>query len=214
MEAADNLLHDKLSPQRITPSKTTYLSCPAKSSVRAHGFGERGSKLSRTISPTLPAQPPPMTTSRHIQQQVQDENCRSAEDDDGHKGESSDPAFKIWAKVRRCSGISMSHYRRNLSASTTASVAASVNLPLADTCGVDNRALRRKRPGDTEGGLMMQRRRLAATGSKQSLTDRTNLGTADDDGAIEPGRRRSHKGSSKGRRGSGRWGFGNWWLNG
>lgn len=162
------------------------------------------------ISPTRPAPPPPTRASFHRPQQARDENYRGAQNEHVDSGRVSDPASKIWAKIRRASGLSLSHHRRNISASTTASVAASVSLPFSSAaCGTDSRALRRKKPGIVEGGsLFMQRQRLAAMGSKQSLTDRTNLGMAE-----ESDKQRSPKASGKDRRSSGRWGFGNWWLN-
>lgn len=210
MDAADDLLHNKLTPQRITPRKTTYMSCSSNSRRGRDRFGERFIEPLHMISPTRPAPPPPTRASFHRPQQVRDENHRSAQGGNGDNERASDPASKIWAKIRRASGLSLSQYRRNISASTTASVAASVNLPFsAAACGTDSRAMRRKKPGIVEGGgLMMQRQRLAAMGSKQSLTDRTNLSMTE-----ESGKRRSPKASGKDRRSSGRWGFGNWWLN-
>lgn len=125
---------------------------------------------------------------------------------------SQDAASKIWAKIRQFSGISATQRRRNTSTSTTASVAASVSLPLPMGCGADSRALRRRKAGiDEAGSLMMQRQRLAAMGSKASLIDRTNLGSMEE--VVTIGRRRSPRGSGKGRRASGRWGgFGGWFA--
>lgn len=214
MDAADNLLHNKLMPQKITPRKTTYLSCPSTSRGRARDFGERASGPLPMVSPTRLAPQPPTAAHPHRQQRVRDENRRNVHDENSDDETFSDSASKIWAKIRRCSGISMSHHRRDTSTSTIASVAASVNLPFSATCGTDGRALRRKKGDVTEGSLVIQRRRLAAMASQQNLTDRTNLSTADAVGALDASKRRSPKGSGKGRRGSGRWGFGNWWLNG
>lgn len=215
MDAADDLLHNKLTPQRITPRKTTYLSGPGNSTDRASDFKRRGSEAIHIISPTRPAPQPPMPASARRHAQVLYENHKSARDeDDDDGGSSSDPASKIWAKIRRCSGISTGRHRRNISTSTTASVAASVNLPFSTTCGADSRGLRCKKAGIAEGGLVMQRQRLAAMSSRHSLTDRTNLSMADDEGAVDASKQRSPQGSCKGRRGSGRWGLGNWWLNG
>lgn len=212
MDAADNFLHNRLAPQRVTPCKTTYLSCPGSSKGRSCDFHDRGNEPLHMISPTRPAPPPPLPGFPRKQQRIRDENRRSVYEDNVNDYKSSDPASKIWAKLRRCSGISMSNNRRNISASSTASVTASVNLPFSATCVPGRRALRRKKTGATEGILMMQKQLMAGSmGSTQSLTDRTNLSDGD---AVDPGKRRNTtKGSSKGRRSSGRWGFGNWWLN-
>lgn len=211
MDAADDLLHNKLAPQRMTPRKTTYLSCPGSSRGRAHGFQERHNEPLHMISSTRPAPRPSVPVSSRKQQQLQDENRRSSKDDVDDDSNSSDPASRIWAKIRRCSGMSLSHHRRNISTSSATSVAASVNLPFSTTYGADDKALRRKKAGISEGGLMVQRQRLAAMGSKQSLVDRTNL--SDSGVAVDHSKRRNTKGSVKGRRSSGRWVFGNWWLN-
>lgn len=208
MDAADNLLHNKLTPQRLTPRKTTYISCSSTSRGRGR-LGGRFAEPIHMISPTRPAPPPTRPSSRRPQQ-VWDENRRSTHDEDVGDERASDAASKIWAKIRRASGLSLAHHRRDISTSTTASVAASVISPFSSACATDGRALRRKKAGLTDrGGLMMQRQRLDAMGSKQSLTDRTNLNMAEDSGL-----RRSSKSSSKGRRSSGRWGFSNWWVNG
>lgn len=214
MDAADNLLHNKLAPQRITPRKTTYLSSVGSSRGHFRGLKTRGDDRIQMKSPTRPAPPPPIPDFSHNQRQVQEKPRRAFEDDLDEDGESSDPVSKIWAKIRRCSGVSMSQHRRNISTSTAASVAATVNLPFSDTCGADNRALRRKKAGITENESMAQRKRQAAMCSKQSLTDRTNLSMVDDGDTKDLSKRTSFKGSGKGRRSSGRWGLGNWWLNG
>lgn len=208
MDAADDLLHSTLTPQRITPRKITYISCSSNSRGRGNGFAGRNSEPLHMISPTRPAPPPPGPSRRP--QHICDENHRTVRDEDGEAERTLDPASKIWDKIRRASGLSMNHHRRNVSTSTSASVAASVTFPCSAAYGADSRALRRKKPGLVDGGgLLMQKQRLAAMGSKQSLTDRTNLSIAED-----TDKRRSPKDNGKSRRASGRWNFGNWWLNG
>lgn len=214
MDAADNLLHSKMTPQRMTPRKTTYLSFPGDPRGRARGLQQRIPEPLQEFPPSRSPPPSPSIASLRVQQQIRDENRRSVQYDDSDDGDASDPASRIWAKIRRYSGASMSHRRRNISTSTTASVAASVNLPFSTAYDAGNRALRRQKHGVNEGGSIMQRQRLADMGSKQSLTDRTNISMADASDAMDPSKLRSHKGSGKSRRSSGRWGFGNWWLNG
>lgn len=214
MDAADDLLQNKLVPHKITPRKTTYLACPSTS--RGCGRGPRGrtpwpAMPMQMASPTRPAPPPPVSGAPRRRQQDQDENRRDkvvGDDGDG----SQDAASKIWAKIRQFSGLSADQRRRNPSTCTTASVAASVSLPLPAACGADSRGLWRRKAGiDEVGSLLMQRQRLAAMGSKTSLTDRTNLGSVKD--SLTAGKRRTSRGSGKGRRGSGRWGgFGGWFV--
>lgn len=213
MDAADNLLHSKLTPQRMTPRKTTYLAFPGDPRGRARGSQQRLPERLHEFPLTGSPPPSPNVIPSRIRQQIQDENRKSVQYDDSDDGNDSDPASRIWAKIRRYSGVSMSHHRRNMSTSTTASVAASVNLPFSVTCDAGNRALRRQPHAINEGGSITQRHRLAAMGSKQSLIDRTNLSTANASDAKDSSKLRSRNGSGKGRRSSGRWGFGNWWLN-
>lgn len=196
-------------PQRIIPRKTTYMSCRSSSRGRGRGraFEERASEPLYMISPTRPAPPPPVGPLRRPQQ-GRDKNHRSVGDEDGKDESALDPASKIWAKIRRASGLSVSRHQRIPSMATTASVTASVNLPFSAACGTTSRALRRKKAGLGEGDRPTQRQRLADMDSQQSLVDRTNL-NAPDDGVN----RRSPKDSSKSRRASGKWGFSNWWLN-
>lgn len=210
MDAADDLLHSKLMRQRITPRKTTYMSCSTNARGRSR-FRDCCMEPSAMIAPTRPAPPPPTRASFYRPQHGRDENARNTQDERCDNERASDPASRIWAKIRRASGLSLSHHRRNTSASTTASVAASVSLPFSSVaCGTDSRALRRKKPAIEGGSLLMQRQRLAAIGSKQSLSDRTNLSNLTEGSE----KRRSPKVSGKDRRCSGgRWGFGNWWLN-
>lgn len=217
MNAADDLLQNKLVPQKVTPRKTTYLACPSNSRGRGRGAGERASEpamVMQMVSPTRPAPPPPTSSYPHPQQHVRDENRRGQEDVEDDDEESQDPASRIWAKIRRASGLSIHARRRNPSTSTTASVAASVSLPFSSACSADSRVLRRKKAGiDRGNALWMERQRLAAMGSKTSLTDRTNLTAIED--TLTDSKRRSPKGSGsgKGRRGSGRWGgFGGWFV--
>lgn len=215
MDAADNLLHSKLTPQRMTPRKTTYLSFPGDSRGRARNLQHQ---ILEPLHDLTPNQSPPLSpgvASSRVQQQIRDENRRSVQYEDVDDGDASDPASRIWAKIRRYSGAGISLHRRNISTSTTASVAASINLPFSAAYGVGNsRAFRRQKHGINEGGSIMQRQLLAATGSKQSLTDRTNLSMADVSDAMDSSKLRSRKGSGKSRRSSGRWVFSNWWLNG
>lgn len=183
------------------------MSCRSNSRGLAR-FGERSLEPLHMVSPSRPAPPPPTPSFRR--QPARDENRPSSRNEARDNERASDPATKIWARIRRASGLSLAHPRRNTSSSTTASVTASVSAPFSSACGTDGRALRRKKPGLTGcGGPTVERQRLAATGSKQSLTDRTNQSMVEDCND-----RRSPRGSGKGRRTSGRWAFGNWWLNG
>lgn len=216
MDAADDLLQNKLVPHKITPRKTTYLAGPSISRGRGQTFGERASGPAMSMqmaSPTRPAPPPPIQGAPQRQQQRRDENLRSDEGSYEDDERLSDPASKIWAKIRRCSGRNGSQRHRNPSTSTTASVAASISLPFPAACvATDSRALRRRKAGLDEGGsLLRQRQRLSAMGSTASLTDRTNLGPVNN--VPVAGKRRSSKESARGRRGSGRWGgFGGWFI--
>lgn len=217
MNAADDLLQNKLAPQIVTPRKTTYLACPSISRGRGRGARERASEpamLTQMVSPTRPAPPPPISRMPHRQQPIRDENLRRQEDAEEDDEEYQDPASRIWAKIRRASGLSINPRRRNPSNSTTASVAASVSLPFSSACSADSRALRRRK-GAVDGGnaLRMERQRPAAMSSKTSLTDRTNLVVMEDSLASSKGRSPKGGGSGKGRRGSGRWGgFGGWFV--
>lgn len=216
MEAADNLLQNKLAPQKLTPRKTTYLACASTSRGLGQEPGDRvlgPTRPTQMMPPTRPAPPPPSSDKPHRHRNVlQDENLRGYDDavvDDDD--DSQDPASKIWSKIRRYSAGFSNHHRRNPSTSTAASVAASVSFPFSVTCGTEARAPGRKKATSGESNaLMMQRQRVVAMESKTSLTDRTNLAMFDD--TLVCGKRRSPKGSGKGRRGSGRWGFGNWWA--
>lgn len=219
MDAADDLLHTKLVPHRITPRKTTYLGCSGTTSgcLRTPALRTSGSTMSRQMaSPTRPPPPPPgislsLDASRW-QQQRNDENIRERERFSDHNEGSQDVTSNIWAKIRHFSGLSATQRCRNPSASTTASVAASVSLPLPAACGTASRTLRRGRSSIDKGGsLLMQRHRQAAMSSKTSLTDRTNCGRVEE--MLTSGTRRSSKGSGKGRKGSGRWGgFAGWFV--
>lgn len=206
MDAADNLLQNKLAPPKITPRKTTYRACPSNSRGRGRGPGERSAEPSTPIhmaSPTRPAPPPPRQMSSHRRRHARDENLPSDEAANDAYADSQDAASKIWAKIRRCSGLSMNHNLRNVSSSTEASVAASVSLPLPPACSGDSRALRRKKAGAPDcSALIMQRQRLAAMGSRTSLVDRTNMSMVED--GLGAGKRRSPKGSGRGRKGSGK----------
>ncbi|KAF3767590.1 hypothetical protein M406DRAFT_328662 [Cryphonectria parasitica EP155] len=200
MDAADDLLRNKLVPQKITPRKTTYLAYPRISSrSRGRDAVERASKPvvgMHVASPTRPAPPPPIQ--------------------DDAEGPSLDAASKIWEKIRRCSGLSMAPHRRKTSTSTISSVAASVSLPFSVDSSADSWAIRRKRANvHGSNSLMIQRQRLAAMGSRTSLVDRTNLSMVED-GSVPSTKRRSPKGdnSGGGRKSSGKWGFTNWLLNG
>lgn len=214
MDAADDLLQNKLVPHKITPRKTTYLACSSISRDRGRDFRERDlgpASYMQMASPTRPPPPPPVTVAYQRQQQRRDENLRGYEGSCDEEERSSDPASKIWTKIRRCSGRNESPRHRNLSTSTTASVAASVSLPFPANCvATDSRALRRRKAGlDPGGSLLRQKQRLAATGSTASLTDRTNLGLVKN--VPMAGQRRTSRENVKGRRGSGRWGvFGGW----
>lgn len=213
MDAADDLLHSKLTPQRMTPRKTTYLALTGDPRGRGRDSQQLIPERLHEYPPLRSSPPSPDAITSRMRQQIQDENRENVQYDGNNDGDFSDPASRIWAKIRRYSGVSVSHHRRNVSTSTTASAAASVNLPFSVTCDAGNGALRRRKHRINEGGSITQSQRLAAVGSKQSLTDRTNLSMTGVSDVIDSSKLRSRNGSGKGRRSSGKWGFGNWWLN-
>lgn len=212
MEAADNLLQNKLTPQKLTPRKTTYLACPSHSRGRGRGPCERMAEPNRPtqmLPPSRPAPAPPSPAPRREYQRAHNENHREGDevlDDD----DSQDPASKIWAKIRRYSSGFSSQHGRNLSTSTANSMTASISLPFSANCATESRALRRRRTAvDNDNSHMTQRQRTVGMSSKTSLTDRTNLSMFDD--RAFNSLRRIPKTNGKGRRGSGRWSIGNWW---
>lgn len=203
-------------PAKITPRKTTYLACPSVSLARGRGPSECcvDPATHRHIGSPARRAPPPPSGSYKGRYAQRDENMRgsSSEDDDS---ESKDPAPKIWDKIRRASGLSVTNSRgRNVSSSTTASVAASISLPFSPA---DGKAAQRRQRAGKRPLLMLQRQRVAAMGSRTSLTDRTNMTVlAEDAGSIVPEhKRRESKGSLKHQelsgRGPGRWGLGWGW---
>lgn len=215
MDAADNLLQNKLVQHKITPRKTTYLACPSSSRGRDRIPEEpvpRPAIARHVLSPTRPAPPPPPPGVPRSHHQGQDENMRRHNAENGDDDGLQDPASRLWARIRRASGLSIKQRRRNTSTSTTASVAASVSLPFSTACIADNRALRRRKACINEGSsLLMQRQHLAAMGSTTSLTDRTNLNTMED--ALMANQCGSPKEGGKPRRASGRAGFfGGWFV--
>lgn len=148
MDAADELLHTKLT-RRPTPRKTTYLGPPPQ---QHPSVASRRGRVPVPM-PTRPASPVPPTTT------AADENHRGRHrrgsrqhrdnDDDDGDDDGADQASRIWAKIRRCSGL--------------------------------------------------------------SLTDRTNMSLGEEQ-SLAAKRGIPPKASVKGRKGSGRWGFGNWWA--
>lgn len=213
MDAADNLLQNKLTPQKLTPRKTTFLACPSHSRGRGRGQCERSTEANRALQmlpPSRPAPPPPSPTPRREYHRTHDENLREGGGELNDE-EPEDPASKIWAKIRRYSSGFGSHRRRSSSTSTANSVTASISLPFSANCATDSRALRRKKTAVDRGSTqLMPRQRLVGMSSKTSLTDRTNLSMCDE--AMYNSQRRSSKTHGKGRRGSGRWSIGNWWV--
>lgn len=212
MDAADNLLHNKLTPQKLTPRKTTYLACPSQSRGRARGSGDRVMEPNiprHILPPSRPAPPPPSPTPRRQYQRAHNENLKEV-DEESKNDESRDQASKIWAKIRRYSTGLSSHQGRSSSSSTADSVTASITLPFTVGCTTDSRALRGRKTAVDSGNVhIAQRQRLVGMSPKTSLTDRTNLAMLDD--AVCSFQRRVPKNSGKGRQGSGRWSIGNWW---
>lgn len=146
MDAADELLHTKLT-RRPTPRKTTYLGPPLPQQ-----YPSVASRRGRVPMPMRPA--PVVPTSA-------DENCRGSRRGSGPKyrsgedggGDAEQAPSRIWAKIRRCSGL--------------------------------------------------------------SLADRTNMsygGGGEEQQSLAAKRGVPNKVGAKGRKGSGRWGFGNWWV--
>lgn len=232
MDAADDLVQNKLTPQKITPRKTTYLACPSASRARGReALGRAPGPTPRSMRPAAPSRPapaPPMPALFGSHRKPWNENLRArvaAVDaaDDGDRAQ--DTASKIWEKIRRGSGFGTLHGhpspQRDPSTSSMApSVSASVSLPLSATCGSDGRALRRKKATDGLGingsgtSPMRYKNSIPTMSSRTSLVDRTNLGVGiTEDGVTLIGKRRSSKASARERKGSGRWGFTNWWLN-
>ncbi|KAL1861324.1 hypothetical protein Daus18300_009000 [Diaporthe australafricana] len=156
MDAADELLQTKLT-RRPTPRKTTYLGPLPQQQQRHHhpsvpsrpgGRGRCHNNVQGMPMPTRPAPAPPPA--------VDENERRGRRGGDGHDGERHDDdesdidqASRIWAKIRRCSGVS-------------------------------------------------------------SLADRTNMSMVEEQSLAA--RRGIPKAGGKGRKGSGRWGFGNWWA--
>lgn len=147
MDAADELLHTKLT-KRPTPRKTTYLGpLPQQHPSVVSRRGRAPIPM-----PTRPAPAIPSTVTA-IDENYRGRHRRGSgqhrdDDDDGDDG--AEQASRIWAKIRRCSGLS-----------------------LADRTNV-------------------------SLGEEQSLAAKRG---------IPP-----PKVGVKGRKGSGRWGFGNWWA--
>lgn len=149
MDAADELLHTKLT-RRPTPRKTTYLGpLPQQHpSVASRRCGRVPIPMPTRPAPAVPtivtaADENYQGRHRRGSGQLRDDND-DCEDDDG-----ADQASRIWAKIRRCSGLSLAD-RTNISLGEEQSLAAKRGIP--PKVGV------------------------------------------------------------KGRKGSGRWGFGNWWA--
>lgn len=212
MDAADDLLQNKLTPQKLTPRKTTYLACPSHSKGRGRGLCERSMDLNQQtqmLAPSRPAPPPPSPTPGREFQRAHNENLREVDEDSDHD-EIRDPASKIWAKIRRYSAGLGSQRARNSSTSTATSVTASISLPFSADCVTESRAIRRRKPMvDSSNAIMIPRQRLVGMSSKTSLSDRTNM-TKFDDSAFNS-QRREPKPNGKSRRNSGRWSIGNWW---
>lgn len=203
MEAADNLLQNKLTPQKLTPRKTTYLACPSHSRGRGRG-------PMPMFPPSRPAPPPPSPSPRRDYPRAHNENRRDDDEVVVEDDDSQDPASKIWAKIRRYSSGFNGPQGRNLSTSTANSMTASVSQPFSANCATDRGSVRRKKAAvDIDNHHMTQRQRTVGISSKASLTDRTNLSLLDDKAFSSL--RRVPKASGKGRRGSGRWSIGNWW---
>lgn len=146
MDAADELLQTKLT-KRPTPRKTTYLGPPYHPSVpsrrgRGHGHNFQGWPM-----PTRPAPAPPLAANENERRGRRGDGRGGEGDDDDEEGD-TDQASRIWAKIRRCSGV--------------------------------------------------------------SLADRTNMSMVEDQSLAA--RRGIPKAGGKVRKGSGRWGFGNWWA--
>lgn len=155
MDAADELLHTKLT-RRPTPRKTTYLGPPPQqhcpSVASRHG----------RVPVPMPTRPAPALPTRAFA--GADENYRGSRRGSGQRrseyydGDDDDAdeqaASRIWAKIRRCSGLGLAD-RTNMSF----------------------------------GG--------GSCGEEQSLAAKRGIPA---------------KVGVKGRKGSGRWGFGNWWA--
>lgn len=118
MEAADELLQTKLT-RRPTPRKTTYLGPPHPSMPT-----RRGGRHGAVPMPTRPAPAVPRAA---------DENERggrrgSGQHDGGDDG--TEQASRVWAKIRRCSGLSLAD-RTNMSMVEEQSLAAKRGIPKA-----------------------------------------------------------------------------------
>jgi hypothetical protein len=105
VDAADELLHTKLT-RRPTPRKTTYLGPPPHHPSVA-------SRRGRVPMPTRPAPAVPPATAAN-------ENYRGRRRGSGQQhrhdydDDDVDQASRIWAKIRRCSGLSLAD-RTNMS---------------------------------------------------------------------------------------------------
>lgn len=117
MDAADELLQTKLT-RRPTPRKTTYLGPPHPSMP-----SRRGGRYSAVPMPTRPAPAVP----RAADENEWGSRCGSGQHD-GDDG--TDQASRIWAKIRRCSGLSLAD-RTNMSMSEEQSLAAKRGIPKA-----------------------------------------------------------------------------------
>lgn len=212
MDAADDLLHNKFTPRRLTPRKTTYIPFSSRSRGQDQKLCDRSTEMklsAKMLPPSRPPPPPPSPTPRQSVQQAHNENMREF-GQEIHDGDSQDPASKIWEKIRNYSAGLSNHNVRKSSTSTINSVTASISLPFSANGVTDSRDVRRKKAiNDYSNNLTMQRQRLVGMSSKASLTDRTNMSKLGDTTFCSP--RRTSKPQTKSRRGSGRWSIGNWW---
>ncbi|KAI3397759.1 hypothetical protein diail_10412 [Diaporthe ilicicola] len=157
MDAADELLQTKLT-KKPTPRKTTYLGGRPQNQHHHHSHHHHPSVPSRRGRghgqgvPMMPTRPAPAPPPHHP---AVDENERSirgrrrdGQGDDDDDNTDADQASRIWARMRRCSGV--------------------------------------------------------------SLADRTNMSMVEEQSLAA--KRGIPKAGGKGRKGSGRWGFGNWWA--
>lgn len=132
MDAADELLQTKLT-RRPTPRKTTYLGPPPPhpSMPSRRGGGRHGG----VPMPTRPAPAVPLAAAA-------DENERGCRRGSGPRLDGDDgteQASRIWAKIRRCSGLSLAD-RTNMSmGEEQQSLAAKRGVPKAGPGGKTRR---------------------------------------------------------------------------
>lgn len=167
--AADELLQTRLARNR-TARKTTYLSCPGGGGSTRDDKGEHDNWDGNTSS----NRELPRRGFRELGAAPVDENERAGGrgglgggGGDYALGDGYDPASRIWARLRRGSGLGGGDYRGAMGSSKTS---------LTDMTN-------------------QQQQQKQAVGAE--MLDR-KMGV--------------RKVSGKSRRGSGRWGFGNWWA--